>query len=70
MRQHENLQSLYWQKESLQNARWRLDRQIAGVMRQNKKPQKLEAERSRIMAQISALSTQMQMIERGLICFV
>ena len=69
MRQHENLQSLYWQKESLQNARWRLDRQIAGVMRQNKKPQKLEAERSRIMAQISALSTQMQMIERGHICF-
>ena len=69
MYKHTNLQSLYWQKESLQNARWRLDRQIAGVMRQNKKPQKLEAERSRIVMQISAISTQMQMIERGYICF-
>ena len=65
----QNLQSLYWQKESLQNARWKLDRKIAGVMRQNKKPRRLKAQLSWVISQISALSNQMQMIEKGQIRF-
>ena len=57
------VQSLYWQKEALQDIRWSLDRKIMGIMKRNKKPHKLLAERMEIMKQIRSINTQMKTYE-------
>ena len=57
------LQSLYWQKESLQDIRWSLDRKITGIMKRNKKPHKLLAERLEVTNKIRSINAQMQMLE-------
>ena len=57
------LQSLYWQKESLQNMRWSLDRRIQAVVKHGKTPLKLSAKRAEIISQIQTISAKMQFIE-------
>ena len=57
------LQSMYWQKVKLQDQRWIIDRKIAGVQKHNKQPRKLLVERSKIVMEIDALESKMQVIE-------
>ena len=58
------LQSLYWQKESLHDIRWSLDRKIHGLMKRNRKPHKLLAERADVILRIRSISVQMDIIEK------
>ena len=63
MQKTNQLQNLYWQKESLQNTRWRIDRQINAVVRHGKRPAKLLARRAAVMMQIETIATQMRFVE-------
>jgi len=59
------LQSLYWQRESLHDNRWKLDRQIESQQKRGRRPNKLLSDRASIMEDIIAISTQMNAIENG-----
>ena len=63
VRQITQLQKLYWKKESLQNARWGIDRQINAVVKHGKRPVKLLAKRAAVIMQIESIATQMRFYE-------
>ena len=58
-------QSLYWQRESLHDARWSLDKRIASQEKRGRQPRKLLSDRAGIVREIFVITARMNAIESG-----
>ena len=57
------LQELYWQRQSHEDARLRLENRIKALMKRNKQPRKLLQSRNAVIAEINAIAVQMRGLE-------